>query len=144
MAINFEMFATSSVSSDALWAVVGDLWRLSEWTDVESVANVRGEPPAVGTEVETVESGTTRLWRVTTWERRLYEMRTMTERGEVGFGCRVVRDARGGSRLILAAGVEGDGFVGGLRARLLDVPSLRRRMDTWAHDALRVAAATGG
>ena len=140
MSVRFEMFHTGSVSSDALWAVVGDLWRLPEWTDVESVADVRPEPVTVGTEVETVEAGTTRLWRITTWEGRLYEMRTDTERGEVGFGCRVVRDNRGGSRIVLAAGLEAPGFAGALRARVLDGPSLRRRMDEWARDAVRVAA----
>ena len=144
MTVRFEMFQSGAVSSDALWAVVGDLWRLPDWTDVESVADIRGEPVGVGTEVETVESGTTRLWRVTTWEARLYEMRTQTERGEVGFGCRVVRDNRGGSRIILAAGLEATGFAAGLRARLFDGPSLRRRMEEWAHAALRVAAAPVG
>lgn len=144
MPLRFEMFHAGSVSSDALWAVVGDVWRLPEWTDVESVADVRGEPVGVGTEVETVEAGTTRLWRITTWESRLYEMRTDTERGEVGFGCRVVRDNRGGSRIILAAGLEATGFAAGLRARLLDAPSLRRRMDGWAREAVRVAAAGAG
>lgn len=136
MPIRFEMFASSSVTSDALWAVVGDPWRLPEWTDVESVAHVRPDPPQVGTQIETVEAGTTRLWTVITRESRLFEMTTTTERGEVSIGCRVVRDARGGSRIVLAAGLEG----GGLRTRLLDVPSLRRRMDRWAANALHVAA----
>src|SRR5687768_11896609 len=117
MTIRFEMFATGSVSTDALWAVVGDPWRLADWTDVESVADVNPDPPRVGTTIETVEAGTTRQWRVTTWESRLMEIATSTERGDVGIGCRVVRDARGGSRLVLAAGLERSG----LRARLFDV-----------------------
>ena len=140
MTIRFEMFATGSASTDALWAVVGDPWRLAEWTDVESVADVAPEPPQVGTRIETVEAGTTRIWHITTLESRLLEMRTQTERGEVGIGCRVVRDARGGSRIILAAGLERSG----LRARLFDGPSLRRRMDRWAHNALRVARTASG
>lgn len=144
MDIRFEMFQSGSVSSDALWAVVGDLWRLPEWTDVESVADISSETPGVGTEVETVEAGTTRLWRITTWESRLYEMETQTERGAVGFGCRVVRDNRGGSRIILAAGLEAPTVWTKLRARLLDGPSLRRRMDEWARDAVRVAATPAG
>lgn len=140
MTIRFDMFATGSVSTDALWAVVGDPWRLPHWTDVESVAAVEPDPPRLGTRIETVEAGTMRVWQITTWEPRLLEMTTTTERGEIGIGCRVVRDARGGSRLILAAGVERSG----LRARLFDVPSLRRRMDRWAHNALRVAATATG
>ncbi len=134
------MFATGSVSTDQLWRVVGDPWRLAEWTDVESVANVEPEPPQVGTCIETVEAGTTRVWQITTLESRLLEMSTTTERGTIGIGCRVVRDARGGSRIVLAAALERSG----LKARLLDVPSLRRRMERWAYNALRVAAATTG
>lgn len=137
MAIRFEMFQTGSVSVDRLWRVVGDPWRLAEWTDVESVAHVRPEPPRVGTEIETVEAGTTRIWHIVTWQARLFEIATQTERGEMAVGCRVVRDARGGSRIVLAAGLE----AGGLRGRLLDGPSLRRRMERWADSALRVAAA---
>ena len=136
MPIRFEMFATGSVKTDALWALVGDPWRLPEWTDVESVAHVRPEPPQVGTQIETVEAGTTRLWRIVTSEARLFEMATTTERGGLTIGWRVVRDARGGSRIILAAGVDG----AGVRARLFDVPALRRRMDRMAHRALQVAA----
>ena len=130
------MFASGSVASDALWAVVGDPWRLPEWTDVESVAHVRPEPPQVGTQIETVEAGTTRVWRLTTRESRLFEMTTTTERGTLDIGCRVVRDNRGGSRIILAAGLERSG----LRTRLFDVPALRRRMDRWATTALEIAA----
>lgn len=144
MNIRFEMFATGGVEPPALWAVVGDPWRLADWTDVEAVAEVAPDPPAVGTVVETVEAGTTRHWRITTWESRLFEMETDTERGRVGFGCRVVRDARGGSRIVLAAGLERHGFVQRLRARLFDVASLQRRMDHWAHNALRVARTTQG
>lgn len=142
--VRYELFETGSVPTDALWSVVGDLWRLAEWTDVESVAAVEPEPPAVGTRVETVEAGTTRLWEVRTWEPRLYELSTDTERGTVGVGCRVVRDARGGSRLVLAAGLDATGFAAGLRLRLLDGPALRRRMDRWAREALRVAAVHSG
>ena len=144
MNIRFEMFATGSVEPPALWDVVGDPWRLPDWTDVASVADVTPDPPEVGTAIETVEAGTTRLWRITTWEARLFEMETDTERGRVGFGCRVVRDARGGSRIVLAAGLQREGFSQRLRARLLDVPSLQRRMDRWAHNALRVAATPPG
>lgn len=142
--IRFEMFQTGSVTTDALWSVVGDPWRLADWTDVESVADVEPEPMTVGTRIGTVEAGTTRVWRVVTSEPRLYEMTTDTERGEVGFGCRVVRDARGGSRIILAAGLTPRGFAARLRARALDAPSLRRRMDRWANEALRVAAMESG
>lgn len=134
------MFATASVQTDAVWAVVGDPWRLPEWTDVESVAHVQPDPPQVGTQIETVEAGTVRVWRVITRESRLFEMTTTTERGAVTIGCRVVRDSRGGSRIILAAGLDGSS----LRTRLLDVPSLRRRMERWANNALRVAAIPPG
>lgn len=144
MAVRFEMFATGGVSTDDLWDVVGDPWRLAEWTDVESVAQVEPDPPRVGTTIETVEAGTTRTWTIVTLEARLMELRTTTERGGMGVGFRVVRDARGGSRLVLAAGLDREGVLGTLRARLLDAPALQRRMDQWAHRALRVAATTPG
>lgn len=140
MTIRFEMFHTGAVAPERLWSVVGDPWRLAEWTDVESVADVTPDPPVLGTKITTVEAGTTRTWQITTLESRLLEMWTDTERGSMGIGCRVVRDARGGSRLVLAAGVDVDGFAGDLRARLLDAPALRRRMDRWSAEALRVAA----
>ena len=145
MDVRFEMFATArSVEPATLWAVVGDPWRLAEWTDVESVADVSPEPPVVGSRIQTVEAGTTRVWNIVTLEARLLELRTQTERGAVGFGCRVVRDARGGSRLILAAGLEAKGTLRRVRTQLLDVPSWRKRMDSWASEALRVAALSGG
>ena len=144
MTVRFEMFATGQVSTDALWDVVGDPWRLAEWTDVESVAHVRGEPVRVGTTVETVEAGTMRVWEVVTLESRLIEMRTSTERGGVAVGFRVVRDARGGSRLVLAAGLDPAGAGGRVRARLFDGPALQRRMDRWSANAFRVASTTDG
>lgn len=144
MKVRFEMFATGQVTPERLWDVVGDPWRLSEWTNVEAVANVTPDPPVEGGQITTVEAGTTRTWRIDTLQSRLLELSTDTERGAVGFGCRVVRDARGGSRLVLAAGLDVEGFAGKLRARLLDGPSLRRRMDRWSAEALRVAAAGTG
>jgi len=145
VSVRLETFTTSvNVSTDALWAVVGDLWRLPEWTDVESVADVDPDPPVVGTQVETVEAGTMRRWRVVTWERRLFEITTTTERGGFSVGCRVVRDARGGSRLVLATQADTPGFAGALRGQLFTAPSLRRRMDRWAAAAMRVAATTPG
>lgn len=144
MPARFEMFSTGQVAPERLWSVVGDPWRLAEWTDVESVADVTPDPPVLGTRVTTVEAGTTRTWEIVTLEARLLEMTTTTERGAVGFGCRVVRDARGGSRLVLAAGLTVGGFAGKLRAQLLDAPALRRRMDRWSAEALRVAALPTG
>ena len=140
MVVRFDMFHTGQVAPELVWSVVGDPWRLAEWTDVESVADVTPDPPVLGTRVTTVEAGTTRTWEIVTLEARLLELSTTTERGTVAFGCRVVRDARGGTRLVLAAGVTLRGFAGDLRARLLDAPSLRRRMDRWSAEALRVAA----
>jgi hypothetical protein len=139
MVVRFEMFHTGQVAPERLWGVVGDPWRLAEWTDVESVADVSPDPPVLGTRITTVEAGTTREWQITTLEARLMEMWTTTERGTMGVGCRVVRDARGGSRLVLAAGVEIRGRAGDLRARLFDGPALRRRMDRWSAEAVRVA-----
>ena len=144
MDVRFDLFQTGSVDPQALWRVVGDPWRLAEWTDVESVADVSPDPPQLGSQIQTVEAGTTRVWRIVTWESRLLEMHTDTEKGRVGFGCRVVRDARGGSRLILAAGLEAHGALQRVRTHLIDAPSWRRRMDRWAGEALRVAALAAG
>lgn len=139
-----ELFQSANVDPAAVWQVVGNPWRLAEWTDVEAVADVRDEPVAVGTQVETVEGGTTRVWHVVTMEDRLLEMVTQTERGTMAFGCRAVRDTRGGTRLVLAARLEPDGRWNRWRAHLLSAPRLRRRMDGWAIDALRVAAIDPG
>lgn len=138
MAVNVEVYQVGGTAPDALWDVVGDPWRLAEWTDAERVEQVEPQPLAVGTRIVTVEAAATRTWRVMTAEQRLLEVATTTDRGELAVGWRVARDPLG-SRLILAGGLQPAGG-GRWRARLVDAPALRRRLDRWCHAALRVAA----
>jgi hypothetical protein len=137
MTLRFELFAAGRASPEALWALVGVPARLPEWTDAESVA---GAPTGLeeGAEFVTVEAGGRRLaWRIITADQRLWEAATATPRGHVQLGLRVVRQT-GGSRLVLAGALTPAGTR--WRARLLDVPSLRGRMDRWAARAMELAA----
>ena len=133
--VRAELFQVSSAPPDAVWAVVGDPWRLAEWTDAERVTGVAPEPLQVGSEILTVQDGATRVWRVITAQPRLLELRTATPHGVLELGCRVAVDPRG-ARLVLAAALESSG----LRARLVDAPALRRRLERWCHAAVLAAA----
>lgn len=139
MTQTFELYATGSAEPDRLWAVVGDLRRLGEWTDLGTVERVAPEPVAVGTEVVTAQPGASDLtWRVVTAEPRLVEMTTSTTGTTTSVGWRVVRDPRG-SRLIVAGAVDRSGRMGAIRSRLVDLPGWRRRIDAWTRRALRAA-----
>ncbi|MDQ3708679.1 MAG: hypothetical protein M3387_05145 [Actinomycetota bacterium] len=119
--------------------MVGDPWRLAEWTDAERVDRVEPAPVAVGTRITTSQDGGERVWLVITVEPRLLEMTAKTNRGTLGVGIRVVRDPLG-SRLIMAAQLA----ASGLRAQMVDGPALRRSLDRWCSAAVRVARASTG
>jgi hypothetical protein len=133
--LQFELFASVPCPPEKLWDLVGDPDRLWEWTDAEALA-VRPEPPvAVGSRFATVEAGRRLGWVVITCEDHLWEAKTDDSHcGRLGIGVRVAPDAHG-SRLVLAGMLEPAGSL--LRARLVDVPRLRARLDRWS------AAATG-
>ena len=135
--VRWELFATGTAPPEATWAVVGDLARLPEWTDADTV-EAPSSPLAVGLEFVTAVGGERLRWRVTTVEPRLLEATTDTARGRLGIGVRVAADPRG-TRLVLAGGLDVDGAAARWRARLVDVPALRRRFDRWTAAALRLA-----
>jgi hypothetical protein len=132
-----ELYAVTTAAPDDLWAVVGDLWRLAEWTDADHVDAVTPDPPQVGTEVVTTERGQARTWQVVTKQNRLWEIATDAANGRLTVGFRVVRDPRG-ARLIMASGLEPKAKVGAVRARTVELPALRRRLDRWSAAALAV------
>ncbi len=139
MAVSAELYQVSGRSPEQLWQVVGDPWRLAEWTDAERVVSVEPQPVTVGTRITTAQDGDERVWRVITVEPRLLEMTAETNRGLLGVGIRVVRDPLG-SRLIMAAQLAATG----LRAQMVDGPALRRSLDRWCSAAVRVARASSG
>ncbi len=139
VAISAELYQVSGRTPEQLWEVVGDPWRLAEWTDAERVDSVEPQPVTVGTRITTSQDGGERVWRVITVEPRLLEMTAETNRGTLGVGIRVVRDPLG-SRLIMAAQLA----ASGLRAQMVDGPALRRSLDRWCSAAVRVARATTG
>lgn len=140
MAVRVELFATGAVPPEDLWAVVGDVRRLPEWTDADRVERVEPDPVEVGTELEVVVAGHSRVWRVLTADTRVLEATSTAPRGPVGLGVRVVRE-RSGSRLVLAATFPPMGGLSALRVRVVDAPRLRRRFDRWTRVALELAAA---
>lgn len=139
MAVTAELYQVSGRSPEQLWQVVGDPWRLAEWTDADRVDSVEPQPLGVGTRIATSQARDERVWRVITVEPRLLEMTTETTRGTLGVGIRVVGDPLG-SRLIMAAQLA----ASGLRAQMLDAPALRRSLDRWCSAAVRVARAASG
>jgi hypothetical protein len=132
--LQVEVFAAAPAPPAALWALVGDLSRLPEWTDAEAVARVP-TAPAVGDAFTTRVEGTALSWTVITVDQWLLEAKADTACGRVGIGVRAAPDP-GGSRLILAGMLKP--AVGALRARALEVPRLRRRFDAWSARAVRV------
>lgn len=139
MTTRFELFATAPVDAEATWAVVGDPWRLPEWTDATAVVSVDPEPLEVGSELVLAVGEQRQRWRVTTVEATLWEAMTELGRRRVGIGVRVVRELDG-TRLVLAGAVRSAGRAPALRERLWLAPALRRRFDRWAPAALRAAS----
>ena len=133
--LQFEIFASSPTTPEALWDVVGTLSRLPEWTDAGEVADPPSVP-AVGDTFTTLHRDRRLVWTVITAETWLVEARADTACGRLGVGVRVAPDP-GGSRLILAGMLRPS--VGRLRARALELPRLRRRFDEWTTRAVRVA-----
>lgn len=135
--LQFEMFTTARCSPDVLWALVGDLRRIPEWTEADAVLAAPEPPVEVGARF-TTQAGEQRLeWVVITAAERLIEVKTDDlPAGRFGVGVRVAPDPLG-SRLILAGML--DPARGRLRARVLDLPALRSRMDRWSDVAVRAA-----
>jgi hypothetical protein len=136
--LQFEMFSAGMLSPDDLWELVGDLSRVAEWTDADDVLDAPARRPyAVGDRFATTDGGRRLDWVVITSEDRLLEVKTDgCDAGRFGVGVRVVSDPIG-ARLILAGMLDPVG--GRIRARSLEVPSLRRRCERWVHTALALA-----
>lgn len=134
--LQFEQFAPSNAPPAQLWSLVGAVARLPEWTDVTAVEDAPGAP-AVGDRFTTLEGERVLRWVVITSDSRLLECKTDTPCGRLGIGVSV-RPEGEGSRLILAGLLDPSGP--GWRARLVEVPRLRRRFDAWSTRALRVVS----
>jgi hypothetical protein len=138
--LQFELFALVPVEPSRLWALVGDVARLPEWTDATAVEGAP-EAPGVGDRFATLEGSRILRWTVITSENRLLEAKTDTACGRLGIGVSVRSDGEG-SRLVLAGLL--DPSMPGWRARLVEVPRLRRRFDAWSARALRAAISGRG
>jgi hypothetical protein len=135
--LQFELFTAVPVSPERLWALVGDLRRVPEWTDAERILHAPEPPLEVGARFTTVDGGRELRWVVITVANRLIEVKTDDGPwGRFGVGVRVAPDPVG-SRLILAGLLDPAGSR--LRARLRHLPSLRARTERWADLALRRA-----
>jgi hypothetical protein len=133
--LQFEMFAVAVRSPDDLWALVGDLRQVAEWTDADEVVSAPEPPFGVGTRFTTRDGERHLDWVVITSEEHLLEVKTDgCEAGRFGVGVRVSPDPVG-SRLILAGML--DPVAGRVRARTLDLPPLRRRCERWVDRAVR-------
>lgn len=140
MTVRFELFAAGPARPEDVWALVGDLCRLPEWTDAERVEVHGDRPDEAGGEVTTAEGDRRLDWTVTTRQRRLVELSTTMPRGRLGLGARVLPDPLG-SRVVLACAFDADTRASRFRFWLIDGPALRRRFDRWASSAVRVTPA---
>lgn len=140
MTVRFELFAAGRARPEDVWALVGDLHRLPEWTDAERVEVRDDRPDQAGGEIVTAEGDRRLDWTVTTRQRRLVELSTTLPRGRLGLGVRVLPDPLG-SRVVLACAFEPSTRAARFRFLLLDGPALRRRFDRWASSAVRAAPA---
>lgn len=138
MTIRFELFAAGPARPEDVWALVGDLHRLPEWTDAERVQVHGDRPDEAGGAVSTAQGARRVDWTVVTRERRLVELSTTLPQGRLGLGVRVLPDPLG-SRVVLACAFHPATRTAGVRFRLLGAPDLRRRFDRWASSAVRVA-----
>ncbi len=139
--LRFEMFAVALAPPEDLWALVGDPRRAPEWTDAEEVVPPPEPPLAVGARFSTRDGDRRREWVVITAGDRLLEVKTDDcEMGRIGLGVRVTADPAG-SRLVMAGML--DPIHGGLRARTVDLPSLRRRCERWMDVATKAVRRPG-
>ena len=140
MSIRTEMYAPTAASADAMWEVVGDPWQLAAWTDGERVESVTPEPLAKGSEIVIVDRDAVRTWLVTTVQPRLRQIELTTDLpdGQLSLGYRVIAQ-QPGCRLVIAAALEPVKKVGGVRARLVELPALRKRLDHWTERAVKAA-----
>lgn len=134
--LQFEVFTSVPRPPASVWAVVGDLRSLPRWTEVTHVEDAPPPPPERGARFVTVDERQALTWVVLTSEERLLEVKTdEAPCGRLGLGVSVTADELG-SRLVLAGLL--DPSCSTLRARTVEVPRLRRRLDRWAN---RVAQA---
>lgn len=136
--LQFELFSSVPCQPERLWELVGDPARLPEWTDVDELQQPPEPPVAVGSRFTTLDAGRQLAWVVITCEEHLWEAKTDDSAcGRLGIGVRVAPDTHG-SRLVLAAMLEPAAST--LRARLVEVPRLRARLDRWSAAASRAVA----
>lgn len=133
--LRVERYAACAASVAELWALVGDLARLDEWTDATLVA----APPRwqEGAAATIALDGRERTWRVLTLRERTWELAAELEQGRVGAGCHVVGEGAR-TRLVLVATLAPAGSR--WKARTVELPAMARRLERWAAAAVRVAS----
>ncbi len=131
-----ELFAVGGASPESVWELVSDPWRVAEWTDADRVEAVEPAPLREGTVISIHHRGRTIDWRVVTLADRTIEVVADTPRGRLGLGVGVIAQQTG-TRLVLVGVLRPSGSP--LRARLVDIPRLRRRFDRWSRSALQLA-----
>lgn len=132
--LRVERFAACAASVEELWALVGDLTRLDEWTDAALVT----APPRwhEGAAATIALAGREHTWRVLTLRERTWELVAELEQGRVGAGCHVV-DEGARTRLVLVATLAPAGSR--WKARTVELPAMARRLERWAAAAVRLA-----
>lgn len=126
MTLEVDQYAELLASADDVWDVVGDPRQLSAWTGATTVGPPsRWEP---GDEVR-ITGPQPVSWRVISVGQRGVEVAGNTTCGRLGLGVRII-PAGGGCRVVFAARLEPS--RGPIRARVRDLPVLRRRFDRWS------------
>ena len=136
-ALTIDQYAEFVASADQLWSIIGEPRRLPEWTDVVSVRNADALDGWEAATTVTVREREETTWQVISLGQRVVEVSGATSCGQLGIGVRVIAlrapDAGTtgpGCRVVFVGRLEPSGSE--IRARLRDLPALRRRFDRWA------------
>lgn len=134
--LQVERYVACTADVAEVWALVGDLSRLEEWTDARLLA-----APAAWQEgaTATIElDGQPATWQVLTWQATTWELVATLPTGRFAAGCHVAGEGVR-TRLVLAATLEPAGSR--WKARTVEVPLLARRLERWAGAAVAALAA---
>jgi hypothetical protein len=144
--LSVEQYAEFATTTDHAWAVIGDPGRLQEWTGVKVLTwatddgatdaddalatsdfDASGWTP--GAAFHLSEDAAPR-WQVISRGQRVVEVSATTSCGQLGIGVRVIGLRGSGTRVVFVARLEPSGSS--IRARIRDVPRIRRRFDRWS------------
>ena len=153
-ALTIEQYAEFTASPEALWSIIGDPARLADWTqarlgpldhgsdfeapgaDFEPPANLDDGMPSEWLEGARFVVAERKVWtaRVISRGQRVVELTADTDCGQLGIGVRVIGQRAAGAtpgptRVVFVARLVPSGST--LRARVRDLPGIRRRFDRW-------------